>query len=180
MFRAPADKRQPHDRQPRRPTFRNVLFRFLLFSLLWWAMSEGQLHHLLPSALIVSATTATSLLLVPSGTWRFRLAALPRFMLYFFHQSLLGGIDVAGRALHPRLPLRPDLVEYRLELERQVSRVFFVWVVSLLPGTAGVSLEGDVVRIHVLDTGQPQRERLRVLERKIEDLFGSGKSRFED
>jgi multicomponent Na+:H+ antiporter subunit E len=151
---------------------RAVLFRLLLFGLLWWAMSEGALHHLVPAGLVVAAAATTSLLLVPPGTWSVRLSVLPRFLPYFLLQSVLGGIDVAGRALNPRLPLSPEVVDYRLTLNRQAARIFFVWVVSLLPGTAGISLDGDIARIHVLDARQPQRERLRILEGRIRELFG--------
>jgi multicomponent Na+:H+ antiporter subunit E len=154
-------------------TVRQVLFRYLLFGLIWWAMSEGELHHPGAAGLIVALAATVSLFMVPPGAWRIRVSALPRFLPYFLRQSVLGGIDVAGRALNPGLPLSPGLVEYRLSLHRPTSRVFFVWVVSLLPGTASVSLVGDIVQVHFLDSGQPQMERLLVIEGHVKGLFGT-------
>jgi multicomponent Na+:H+ antiporter subunit E len=150
---------------------RGLVPRLLVFGAIWWAMTEGGLHHPGTALLIVAASALSSLALVPPGTWPIRPSALPRFIPYFLHQSLLGGLDVAIRALKPRMDLSTRIVEYPLELEGEPARVFFAWVVSLLPGTASVELDDRGARIHVLDDRQPHAERLGVLERHVGRLF---------
>ncbi|MFP4516635.1 MAG: Na+/H+ antiporter subunit E [Desulfovibrionales bacterium] len=154
-----------------RPEIAAFVFRLLLFGVIWWIMGEGAIHSPLAAVLIVTIAAWTSVFLVPPGMWKFRFASLPGFLSYFLYQSLLGGIDVAGRALTPRMLLNPDVVDYRLTLEREASRIFFVWIVSLLPGTAGVFLEDCTVRIHVLDARQSWKMRLEELEQRIGTLF---------
>lgn len=55
-------------------------------------------------------------------------------------------------------------------------RVLFLWVVSLLPGTAAVDLQGDKARIHVLDQRLADSGTLRELERRIAAMFHGGGS----
>ncbi|MBE0509552.1 MAG: Na+/H+ antiporter subunit E [Chromatiales bacterium] len=44
-----------------------------------------------------------------------------RFIPFFLLQSLLGGIDVARRAFHPRTPLSPTLIRYPLSLSESAN-----------------------------------------------------------
>ena len=150
---------------------RLVLFRILLFGLLWWILNEGTISHPLFTAGVLFIAVWASIVLVPPGTWTIRVVSLPAFVAYFLRQSFLAGIDVAGRAFHPRLPLSPDIVTYPLALKRIHSRIFFVWIVSLLPGTAAVFLDEEIVRIHVLDSRQSGPERLDELALRIKRLL---------
>lgn len=168
----------PHTVSPgpsRRPSIsavvRNVLFRILLFGLLWWILNEGTISHPVFTAGVLLLAVWAGLVLVPPGTWTIRVVSLPAFAAYFLRQSFLAGIDVAGRAFHPRLPLSPDILTYPLALKRTHSRVFFVWIVSLLPGTAAVFLDEEIVRIHVLDSRQLGPERLDDLALRIKRLL---------
>ena len=60
---------------------------------------------------------------------------LARFVLRFLRQSVVAGIDVAWRALDPRLPLRPGFVVYQPRLPPGPARNAFCTMTSLLPGT---------------------------------------------
>ena len=63
-----------------------------------------------------AAATWTSLRLLPPSDRRLRYAALAKLALRFMQQSIIGGLDVARRALDPRLPLRPGFVAYPVRL----------------------------------------------------------------
>ena len=157
----------------RTPTLmRALLFRLILYSFLWWGMSEDRLPSILPALGFIVLTTGVSFYCIPPGRWSIRVTKLPGFLLFFLVETFLAGMDVAFRAFHPRLPLAPDVVAYNLQLPRQSAEIFFVWTVSLLPGTACVSLEENQVLIHVLDKHQAQQEKLRSIEKRIACLFG--------
>jgi multicomponent Na+:H+ antiporter subunit E len=64
-------------------------------------------------------------------------------------------------------------MNYNLKLANSTARVIFVWVVSLLPGTASVQLVGQILRIHVLDQELSHKQRLRELEKHVAALFKS-------
>ncbi len=150
---------------------RTALVRALGFGLLWWVLVEGDLREWPLALLVIAAATICSVLLLPGAGLRWRLTGALRFVPYFFKESLLGGTDVARRALTPRLPLSPGFIEYPLRLETEAARVLFVWVVSLLPGTASAQLGQDTLKVHVLDTSLPLREKLAELEEHLARLF---------
>jgi multicomponent Na+:H+ antiporter subunit E len=145
--------------------------RLVGFTFLWWVLSEGVLTDWPLVLLFALLATASSLLLLPPGSFRLRPLGLVRFVPYFLWQSLLGGLDVARRALSPALPLAPGFIEVPLGLKGEAAQAFFVWTVSLLPGTAGAELLGGSLKVHVLDVGQNNLEKLRALERKVAGLF---------
>jgi multicomponent Na+:H+ antiporter subunit E len=74
----------------------------------------------------------------------------------FAWQSVVAGIDVAWRALDPRLPLRPGFVVYPIRLQPSPARNAFLTLASLLPGTLPTGLdENGALLVHCLDVGQP-------------------------
>ncbi|MFP4239998.1 MAG: Na+/H+ antiporter subunit E, partial [Rhodosalinus sp.] len=68
----------------------------------------------------------------------------------FLGASLLGGLDVARRALSPRMPLAPGWVEVPVRLP-DGGRVALGAELSLMPGTLAAGTQGDRLLIHLLD-----------------------------
>ncbi|WP_119628011.1 Na+/H+ antiporter subunit E [Methylocaldum marinum] len=134
----------------------------------WWALTEGSSAWTFGVPVIFLALVS-SFLINPSGYKPLR--GLPRFLGFFLLHSLLGGIDVARRALHPRMPLAPEVVDYPLRLHDQAACVLLVNTVNLLPGTVVAELEVHRLRVHVLDHRLPVFESLRTVEEKVADLF---------
>ncbi|TVQ33385.1 MAG: cation transporter [Phycisphaeraceae bacterium] len=152
---------------------RALVGRTLIFFLLWAALAGREFLNEWPLVVVsVCAATAASFLMWPPQTWAWRPAGLITFAPYFLWQSLMGGTDVARRALSPKLPISPGVFEMDLRLKREPARVFLIWTVSLLPGTAGIGLNEQRMRIHVLNTDAPNESRLRRLEDAVASLFG--------
>ena len=107
-----------------------------------------------------AAATWASLILLPPGEFRLRLAGLPRYAVRFLWQSVVAGFDVARRAFAPGMPLRPGLVSYASRFPRGASRNAFASLTSLLPGTLALRDEPRGLLYHCLDTGQPVAEQL--------------------
>jgi multicomponent Na+:H+ antiporter subunit E len=149
-----------------------VLRRLLLLVVLWCVLAESEPWADWPlAAAILAAALATSLALRPREYTRVRPFAVLRFVPWFLAQSVAGGVDVARRALSPRMPLRTGFVDVSLQLHPGLPRVAFVWIVSLLPGTAGVRLRGATLEVHVLDRELHTPEKLRALEERVRELF---------
>ena len=141
-----------------------LLLRGALFIALWLVLAGPD-----PLDLIVGLATAAtavwaSVRLMPPGTWRFRPRALAGLMLRFLYQSVVAGIDVAFRAMHPALPLQPGIVTCALRLPPSTTRSAFLSFSSLMPGTlpAGSDAEGRLL-IHCLDAGEAVADEM-VLE----------------
>ena len=142
-----------------------------VFALLWWIVSEGAGSWAFGIPVILLAA-ATGRFLHPARGIRLRPLALIRFLGFFLYESLRGGVDVSRRALSPRMPLAPALIEYRLRLPAGAPQVFLVDTLSLLPGTLSTDLRDDVVCLHVLDAGMPIERELRRVEGYVAALFG--------
>jgi multicomponent Na+:H+ antiporter subunit E len=125
-----------------------------------------------PAALIV---TWASLQLLPPGTRRLRVVALARLVPRFLYQSIGAGVDVAWRALDPRLSLQPGFVTYRPRLPPGAALSAFCTVTSLLPGTlpSGTDESGRLM-IHCLDKDQPIADQLATEEALLMEALGYG------
>src|SRR5262245_34556489 len=78
-----------------------------------------------------------------------------RLAVRFLYQSVIAGGDVAGRALDPRLPLRPGFVTYPVRFPPGTARNTFTTLTSLLPGTVPAGDDGGQLIYHCLDVDQP-------------------------
>ena len=151
----------------------SFLKRAALLALLWWLLEEGGLRAPSLAAAVVCGAAGVSLVLQPPARLRWRPLRLPRLVLHMLLMSLVGGWDVARRALTPSLPVQPGLSSYTLELRAGFPAVLYTWLVSLTPGTASVALEGSTLVVHALDVHMNVEEKLRDLEMHVAALFGS-------
>lgn len=85
--------------------FSTIVSRVLLFSIMWWALTDGAAASWWVGVPAVSFAVIASIAVLPplSLVWR----ELLRFTPFFLWRSLQGGADVPWRAFHPgshRLP----------------------------------------------------------------------------
>lgn len=144
-----------------------LLGRVILFSVAWWIIAEGAASSWLFGGPFVLFASLASLRLTPQRLWRLDIAGGVRFLGFFAYHSLLGGVDVALRALRPSMPIAPGFVRCPLRLARGPARVLLTDTVSLLPGTLSAGIEGDTLVMHVLDCTAPVIEEVRVVEERV-------------
>lgn len=148
------------------------LQRMVLFAAVWFVVAEADASSWLFGVPFVLVATAASLKLTPVREWRIRPLGAVRYAWFFAHQSVLGGFDVAFRAIRPSMPIDPLLVRYRLRIAPEHARVLLADTVSLLPGTLSSGIEGDTLTMHVLDATLPVEESTRRVEEHVADIFG--------
>lgn len=129
-----------------------VLRRGVPLAVVWLLLAGAGYEQLVLGVLLVPVATWLGLHLLPVGPslklWPV-LSLLPHFVL----RSLIGGVDVAWRAFHPRVPVRPGWVALPVTLPAG-GRVALGVELSLMPGTLVAGTEGDRLLIHVLDRDQ--------------------------
>ena len=153
--------------------FRPAVMRAIGFFVIWIVLSGGDPTDLAAGAVAALAATWASLLLLPQGTSRLRPTAAAWFALRFLSQSVAAGIDVALRALDPRLPLRVGIVPYPVGLPLGPARHTFTSLMSLLPGTVTIgSRSTGTLLIHCLDVEQPVAAQLAVEEAFFAQVIG--------
>ncbi len=128
--------------------------RLVLLGLVWLALTGGHPEALVLGLAAVPAAAALSLRLLPPGARRVSLAVLARLAPGFLARSVLGGVDVARRALDPRMPLAPGWVVVPSRLPAGPARVVVGGEFSLLPGTLVAGSRGGDLLVHALDTRQ--------------------------
>jgi multicomponent Na+:H+ antiporter subunit E len=154
---------------------RVVAVRAGLF-LAFWLMISGWAPADLPIGLAaVAGATWTSLRFLPPRGAGVRLASLASLAAGFLRQSAVSGVDVALRALNPRLQLRPGLVACPLRLPPGGERSAFCALSSLLPGTLPTGTdESGALLVHCLDIGQPVAANLAAEELLFIRAVGGG------
>jgi multicomponent Na+:H+ antiporter subunit E len=129
--------------------------RFILFLGVWLMIADWKIEDF-PIGFVASALALwISLSLLPPTTIRPRLIPLAKLNLRFLSCSIIAGVDVARRALLPRLDLHPGFVAVPFALPPGVARNVFLIYSSLQPGTLPTSAEGEMLQMHGLDILQP-------------------------
>ncbi len=152
--------------------FIRFIERALVFASMWWVLCEGDVSSWPFGVAFVATASAVSIRLTPQRGWELRPAAAARFAGFFAYHSMLGGIDVALRALRPSIPIDPGFVRYPMRLRSEAARVLLADTVSLLPGTLSSGFDGDVLVMHVLDRTQPIVDDVRLVEDRIAASLG--------
>ncbi|MCF7201326.1 Na+/H+ antiporter subunit E [Pseudomonas oligotrophica] len=141
---------------------------WLLAGAALWALFSGGDGWLLGLPTVLLATLLA--LRLGRRPLRLRWRALPGFLAFFLRHMLLGGWDVACRALGPRGRVAPQWHDYRLGEGSPRVRLLLSALVGLLPGTLASRVDGDTLRVHVLDSHQPWQPTVKALERRLAAL----------
>lgn len=152
-------------------TWRRFGSRCAALALLWWILTEGTGGWAFAAA-VIPLIAWISLLGAPPRAHRIRPLRVPAFAAFFLRQSLRAGVDVATRTLRPSLPLQPALLRMPVNLPAGVPTWWLMLIISLLPGTLSVRLEGRTLELHCLDDRLDVEQDLRDTEARIADLFG--------
>ncbi|MCC5993233.1 MAG: Na+/H+ antiporter subunit E [Rhodobacteraceae bacterium] len=128
---------------------RAVSHRAVLFGGGWLALAGSAPEALATGLAVTIAAVWLSLRLLPARDplvlWR-----LARHLPRFVAESVSGGVDVAGRAFSPGMPLNPGWVELPSDLP-DGARAALGGELSLMPGTLAAGSEDGKLIIHLLD-----------------------------
>lgn len=110
---------------------------------------------------------------VPSAAGRVRAGiAFVRFLAWLVWKVIGANIDVAVRILHPRLPIRPQLMRFRTGLRNEVAQVLMANSITLTPGTVTIDLKDGEFLVHSLHPATTGAILSGELERAIAPIFG--------
>ncbi|MCH8488322.1 MAG: Na+/H+ antiporter subunit E [Oceanicaulis sp.] len=153
------------------PVFLTVLKRAVLMALVWLALTGGDAQAWVYGAVAVVCATALSLILLPAGPRPARVLRLFALFPGFLMRSIVGGVDVAWRALHPRLPVSPGWVSQKTSMRDGPARSLFGAETSLLPGTLSAGCDEAGLKIHCLDASERTQTRLAAEEKRLARAF---------
>ena len=151
---------------------RGALARTVFFFGFWLILYGVKPADLVVGALVAIAASSASLRLLSPRRSRLNLVALSKLVLRFPSQSIVAGIDVAWRALDPRMPVRPGFVIYPVRFPPGSARNVFTTLTSLLPGTVPAGDENGQLVYHCLDIDQPIMSQLAAEEAALSRALG--------
>jgi multicomponent Na+:H+ antiporter subunit E len=129
---------------------------FAFLFCIWLIVANWKLADLPIGIAAAALALWISLTLWPRHSVNLRPASFARLTLRLLGCSILAGVDVARRALLPRLDLRPGFIVAPLTLQSGgMTRDVFLLYQSLQPGTLPTGVEGDHLEVHSLDISQP-------------------------
>ena len=140
---------------------RTALTRGVMFMALWLVLMPSAKPVDLAFGLAATAgATWTSLHLLPRESGHVRFRALHGFVPHFMWQSVLAGVDVARRALDPRMPMKPGFVSCPVGFPPGLARNEFASIMSLLPGSVPVGETESAIVYHCLDVSEPLAQHM--------------------
>ena len=81
---------------------------------------------------------------------RLRRLAVLRYGLWLLGQIVRANVDVARRALAPRVRVSPTVLRVPAGQRTELGRVLFAHSITLTPGTVSVHLDDGEVEVHAL------------------------------
>ena len=125
-------------------------------------LSGGGAVDILPGIIATMAAMALSLVLVPPRRDRLRLVPLGEYAVRFLGQSVVAGVDVARRAVDPRLPINPGYVQVSVAAAARAGAKY-LYDADEPPSGYGadrVRRTHDALVVHCLDVTQPVAAQL--------------------
>ena len=149
-----------------RPPFA-LAARALAFYALWIVLIGAAPADLAVGVLAAGAAAWVSVVLLPASPRRRRWGNTLALVPYFLWKSLVAGVDVARRALAPRVRIDPGFVGYPTRLPRGADRNAFATFTSLMPGTVPCADEDGRLIYHSLDRGTAVADELAADEARL-------------
>jgi multicomponent Na+:H+ antiporter subunit E len=127
-----------------------VIVRTVVLFVVWLVLTQ----QLDPFYLTIGAVTALGVSWLNTAgrahgitTWLQLVAYLP----WLVWQVLLSGKHVAYLVLHPRLPIDPKIIRYRVGLTQPGAIVLFGNSITLTPGTITAEVSAEELVVHTID-----------------------------
>ncbi|MCG9760012.1 Na+/H+ antiporter subunit E [Pseudoalteromonas sp. Isolate6] len=169
--------------------YTKAIVRLVFFSLLWVLLTNGELSSWVIGIVVVPFAAWLNLrFFIPqhqvvsdkkgeTKSYYFSLFRLLRLLPYFLMNSLKGGIQTSRLAFRRKSLTTSGLVRYSVNLPQGEVRLWFIHLISLLPGTLSARIEGDELAVHMLEVSSNNVRDITQCEEKIAFLFGLDKDK---
>jgi len=106
-----------------------------------------------------------------------KIAYMMKYLWVFLVELIKSNIDVAFRVINPKLPINPEIVEFKTQLKSEMGRLILANTITLTPGTLTIDLINDTYYIHWLnsETQNPEEAAQSIagkFEPILKEIFG--------
>lgn len=95
------------------------------------------------------------------------------YAVWLVRQVWEANVDVAGRIIHPRIPISPRLIRVQASQRGDLGRVIFANSITLTPGTVSVDVQNHQIQVHALTREAAAQDKLAEMDRRVTRLEGS-------
>lgn len=100
-----------------------------------------------------------------------RYGRLFRFIPWLVREVVVGGLRVAYVVLHPRKPIDPHLLRFRVNIPELPARVILANSITLTPGTITIEVNHDEFLVHALTVDSSSSIIDGSLPKEVANLF---------
>jgi len=150
-----------------------ILWIMLTWNFDWQEILVGAVFSAIVSAITYKRFTRVGLKsLHPKKTLYLLFVYLP----FFIKEMIKANLDVAYRALHPKMPVKPGIVETKVGLKSDLGKMFVANSITMTPGTIAMDQRGDRIYVHWIYVRDPTVEGATkmipwVFEKKLRKVF---------
>lgn len=83
------------------------------------------------------------------GSLRFGRAFL--YLFWMLYQIVLAGFQVVSVIIKPKMPIKPSIITFRVDLPSAHAKVILGNSITLTPGTLTIEISGDIFTVHALN-----------------------------
>ena len=135
---------------------------------------DGLLQELIAGVLIALAVGVFLSGILPESGGKnpaLRIMKFPIFLIVLFKEMVLANLDVAYRVLHPKMPIRPGIVEVTPGIESDMGKLVLANSITLTPGTLSMDYIDDKLYIHWINVEDDPEESMRPLDKTVREVF---------
>lgn len=159
-------------------SFRPIPFviSFVLLLAAWVMLTSSLQYQELIAGIIVSIALAITLnSILPKGgkgNLPVRIVKAFWFLIVLGKEMVVANLDVAFRVLHPKMPIRPGIVEVKPGLDSEMGKVLLSNSITLTPGTLSMDWIGDSLFIHWINVNEEDTDSsIEPLNRAVKGVF---------
>jgi multicomponent Na+:H+ antiporter subunit E len=97
---------------------------------------------------------------------------LPGYALWLVWAIVKANIQIALIILNPKMPINPDILEFKTRLRKKVSLVTLGNSITLTPGTVTIDMGNDVYTVHSLLPLSAGDLESGLMQNKVGSVFG--------
>jgi len=161
--------------------FKHTVLLFLFLMLLWVLLTPNDMQEIWAGLAVAALVSLFTLKMEPVlGDIRLTPKSLAFSVIYifvFFKELVVSNIDVAGRVINPKLPIKPGIVKVKTKLTSKIAKTILANSITLTPGTLTVDIKDEYLYIHWIEIKHDDLEGatqhiVAKFEKYLEVIFG--------
>lgn len=153
-----------------------LIISIVLLVIAWLLLTTSIHYQELIAGMIVAIAVSLALVsMLPEGGKKNPVTAVFRFIIFSLvlaKEMIIANLDVAYRVLHPKMPIRPGIVEVRPRIRSEMGKLLLSNSITLTPGTLSMDWIDDKLYIHWINVDEKHKKKaMEPLDSSVKEVF---------